>query len=172
MVLDLKGFLNGAERRLMIDTFLDFSGEEYAGEKIFPQPVHVVGTVFNKAEVTRLVLECTVTVEKPCDRCGRQTAKTLSVPIERVLVRELAGEEQDTFLVLEDDKLDLFELCFGEVLLALPMKFLCTEDCKGICPSCGKNLNDGSCGCVTKSIDPRLQILAELLENDSDLSEE
>ena len=71
MVLDLKGFLNGAERRLMIDTFLDFSGEEYGGEKIFPQPVHVVGTVFDKAEVTRLVLECTVTVEKPCDRCGR-----------------------------------------------------------------------------------------------------
>ncbi|MBR2488852.1 MAG: DUF177 domain-containing protein, partial [Clostridia bacterium] len=47
----------------------------------------------------------------------------------------------------------------------LPMKHLCSEKCKGICSKCGKNLNDGKCECPEKEIDPRLQILADLLNN-------
>lgn len=169
MVLDLKGFLNGGDREIEINTDLDFSGEEYGGERLFPQPVSVTGKVFNKADVSNLQLTCKVQVEKPCDRCGQLATEELTVLIDRVLVRELAGEEDDdSYLILPDEKLDLFEFCLGEIYLALPMKHLCHTDCKGICPSCGKNLNDGPCGCVTKSIDPRLEVLAKLLEQDQE----
>ncbi len=169
MVLDLKGFLIGGDREIEIKTDLDFSEEEYGGEKLFPTPVSVVGKVFNKADVTSLQITCTVSVEKPCDRCGKLATHDLIVPIERVLVRELAGEEDDeTYLILPDEKLDLTEFCLSEIYLALPMKHLCSEDCKGICPTCGKNLNQGSCGCETKSIDPRLEVLAKLLEQDQE----
>jgi uncharacterized protein len=50
------------------------------------------------------------------------------------------------------------------VLLELPYKSLCREDCRGLCPLCGKNLNEGLCGCNRKSVDPRLAILGQLLE--------
>lgn len=168
MVLDLKGFFNGGDRELKINTNIDFSGEEYGGEVIFPKPVSVSGSVSNKADVTHIDLTCNVEVNKSCDRCGKPTAKQLTVNINRVAVRELAGEEDDEILLLPDEKLDLYELCFGEILLSLPMKHLCSENCKGICANCGKNLNDGSCGCVTKSIDPRLEVLAKLLEQDQE----
>ena len=168
MVLELKGFFNGGNRELKIETELDFSGEEYGGEYIFTTPVLVSGKISNKADVTHIDLICKVQIEKSCDRCGTKAVKQFEVNINRVAVNHLEGEEDDEFLLIPDEKLDLYEFCFGEVLLSLPMKHLCSENCKGICLSCGKNLNTGSCGCVTKSIDPRLEVLAKLLEQDQE----
>lgn len=168
MVLDLKGFFNGGNRGFRIETELDFSGEEYGGECIFPEPVSVVGKISNKADVTHIDLVCNVKISKSCDRCGKMTTKNLTVNINRVAVNHLEGEEDDEILLLPDEKLDLFEFCFGEILLSLPTKYLCSEECKGICFNCGKDLNEGPCGCVTKSIDPRLEVLAKLLEQDQE----
>ena len=168
MVLELKGFFNGGNRELKIETELDFSGEEYGGEYIFPHPVLVSGKISNKADVTHIDLICKVIVKKSCDRCGEQVEKNLTVNISRVAVNHLEGEEDDEILLIPDEKLDLYEFCFGAILLSLPMKHLCSEDCKGICLNCGKNLNNGPCGCVTKSIDPRLEVLAKLLEQDQE----
>ena len=65
-------------------------------------------------------------------------------------------------------KLDLDELVYSEVIVSLPMKHLCSEECRGICFKCGKNLNDGDCDCPKKEIDPRLAALADLLKENND----
>ena len=166
MVLNLKGLLNGDSKEILISTVLDFSNEEYSGEKQFTQPVEVKGKVFNRAGVTELSVTAKVTVSKPCDRCGVSTVKTFEVPINRILVTELLEEDNIDLLLVEDYQLDLYEVCFSEILLALPMKHLCNEDCKGICSQCGKNLNEGPCGCKTKSVDPRLEALLQLLDDE------
>lgn len=168
MVLDLKSFFNGGNRELKIETKLDFSSEEYVGEYIFPEPVSVLGKISNRADVTYVELTCQVILEKSCDRCGDKTRKDLTVNINRVAVNHLEGEEDDEILLVPDEKLDLYEFCFSEILLSLPMKHLCSDTCKGICLNCGKNLNVGPCGCTTKSIDPRLEVLAKLLEQDQE----
>mgnify|MGYP001091754997 FL=1 len=62
--------------------------------------------------------------------------------------------------------LDLEELARTDILLELPTKVLCSEDCKGLCSQCGKNLNEGECSCEKKQIDPRLAILSQLLDQD------
>ena len=93
MVLDLKGFFNGGNRELKIDTELDFSKEEYGGEYIFPTPISVVGKVSNKADVTHIDLICKVKVKKSCDRCGCLAEKDLTVNVNRVAVNRLEGEE-------------------------------------------------------------------------------
>ena len=67
--------------------------------------------------------------------------------IDRILVDELSNQADDDKLLLEDMKLDLYQSCFEEIVLNLPIKHLCNDSCKGICPSCGKNLNDGLCAC-------------------------
>ncbi len=168
MVLDLKRFLNGGVESLDIATSLDYTDEEYLGEKLFAKPVLVTGKVFNRADVTRLSLNLVVLVKKPCDRCGKETERTFNFNLERVLVKELEGEEYDDILLVEDDKLDLFSFCLSEIILLLPLKFLCSDDCKGVCTVCGTNLNTGDCSCVKKVIDPRLKALAQLLEDDSE----
>jgi len=61
-------------------------------------------------------------------------------------------------------KFNLEEFLYSETIVSLPMKHLCSEDCKGICSKCGKNLNEGKCDCPDREIDPRLAVLADLLK--------
>ncbi len=82
------------------------------------------------------------------------------------LVRELSAEndDMDDYIVVDGDQLDLDELVLSDILLSLPTKILCNEDCKGLCPVCGKDLNIGNCECKKKQVDPRLEKLGELLK--------
>lgn len=168
MVINLKGLINGDSKVIPVNAELDFTNEEYAGEKLLSKPVIVSGEIRNKADVTELLLNCDVVVNKPCDRCGVMTEKKFQIPINRVLVTNLEDEDNDNIdlLLLENEQLDLYEVCFSEILLALPMKHLCSEACKGVCPVCGKNLNKQSCNCETKSVDPRLEVLLQLLKDE------
>ena len=62
------------------------------------------------------------------------------------------------------DDVELDDIIVPELILSMPMKELCSEDCRGLCPRCGKDLNDGECGCA-EEIDPRLAKLAEILDS-------
>jgi len=73
------------------------------------------------------------------------------------------GELDITFY--RDDEIDIDELLREQILLAIPMKPLCSADCKGLCPSCGKNLNEDKCICSVEAIDPRLAVLKRLKES-------
>ncbi|MFR7894556.1 MAG: YceD family protein [Dysosmobacter sp.] len=72
--------------------------------------------------------------------------------------------EDDEILLLEDGKVDVGELAREAFILDMDTKTLCSEDCKGLCPHCGADLNLGPCSCQ-KEVDPRLAVLAKLLEN-------
>ena len=71
--------------------------------------------------------------------------------------------EEDT-LVAESEKIDLDALAWETLWTNLPLRLLCKEDCKGLCPKCGKDLNEGSCQCDHKEIDPRLAGLADFFK--------
>ena len=87
-------------------------------------------------------------------------------PFSHVLVLSLEKEEDSgEYIQVDDYKLDLDELIRTDILLELPTKFLCKEDCKGLCPTCGKNLNEGACNCQTHQIDPRLEVLKQLIDS-------
>ena len=165
MIIDLKKIFVNEDSSLPIEYALDLSTTEYQGEFPLKKPVSIRGTVTNKASLVRLEASVNFEYEAPCDRCGDTAVKIYNVPIERVLVGELENDENDEIILVEDYKLDLYELVYTEVVLAMPNKHLCREDCKGICQECGKNLNDGPCGCATKTGDPRLAALRKLLED-------
>ena len=165
MVLDLRSlFVNDGES-LPLDCRFDLSNVEFFGTCPLKSPVHVVGRIFSRAGIVALSVMSDCEYTAPCDRCGRDTVKHYKVPIERVLVAQLENDENDEMILLQDYKLDMDELIYTEVVLAMPNKHLCSEDCKGICQECGKNLNDGPCDCATKTGDPRLAALSKLLEN-------
>jgi uncharacterized protein len=74
----------------------------------------------------------------------------------------LPEDNPEAFTINEQHILDLTEAIRQSILIALPMKPLCREDCAGICPTCGKNLNEDSCGCSHETIDPRWAKLASI----------
>ena len=165
MIIDLKRIFVNDNSSLPVDCSLDLSQLEYLGEYPLKKPVSMKGKISNSASLVRLEAEISYEYEAPCDRCGLITAEGHTVKIEKSLASSIEGEESDTILVVPDRKLDLDELIYTEVMLSLPMKHLCSENCKGICSKCGKNLNEGKCDCPEKEIDPRLAALAELLNN-------
>ncbi len=100
-----------------------------------------------------------------CSRCLKKISFPVKVSfnVEYIPYREFAEEDEYELTREEldvsfyrDDEIDIGGLIREQMLLAVPMKPLCESDCRGICPKCGKNLNEGSCGCSTEEIDPRL----------------
>ena len=165
MIIDLKRIFVNENSSLPIEYSLDMSNVDFSGCYPLKKPVEIKGSVTNKASLVELDAAVTYIYEADCDRCGVYTAKKHTLHIQKSLAPSIEGEESDSILLTPDMKLDLDELVYSEVIVSLPMKHLCNEDCKGICPKCGKNLNEGKCGCPETEIDPRLSALAELLNN-------
>ena len=111
------------------------------------------------------VLNVEYTFAADCDRCGVFAQHNHTVIVDKLLATAIERQESDTIITVPDMKLDVDEFVYSEVILDLPSKHLCNDDCKGICFKCGKNLNEGECGCSTKEVDPRLAKLMELLDN-------
>ena len=76
----------------------------------------------------------------------------------------IRDRDSDAYIQVDSGSLDLDELLRADILLELPTKYLCREDCKGLCAVCGKNLNDGPCNCNLHQIDPRLEVLKQLID--------
>lgn len=75
---------------------------------------------------------------------------------------ELTDDELDV-TYLEEGRINTDHLLRESILLSLPVQPLCHEDCRGLCPRCGANLNQGACTCTETRVDPRLQVLRKLL---------
>jgi uncharacterized protein len=107
----------------------------------------------------------TTTIHGVCDRCASDFDREENIPIDVVLVTELSNEDNEDEWVfpLEGDSADLEDIIRTVFVLNMDSKLLCSEDCKGLCFRCGKNLNHGPCDCK-KEIDPRLAALRQLLD--------
>ena len=107
-----------------------------------------------------------VTVEIPCSRCLEPVAYVCELTLDRELETDKpeAGqaEDLDEQPYLSGYNLDVDQLALNEILIGLPMKVLCREDCKGICNRCGTNLNYGTCTCDRTSLDPRMAVIQDI----------
>ncbi len=162
MLLDLKKvFLCEGEK-------LDISFEFYLNEdtqfRRFPKPVKADVLVRNRAGLVTLEADVEIEVVFNCDRCTANTTRVLTYHFEHILVPSLSGESGDDYIEAPEYSLEVEELLKDDIFLEFPVKLLCREDCRGLCPRCGKNLNDGECGCNKNEPDPRLAALKALLQ--------
>ena len=165
MELDIKQILSGASEQLPFEGSLDLSDIKWHGDVLFPQLLAVKGEVTNRAGVVVLRYQITGVMPYKCDRCLMQCRKDIDSEFSHTVVNELQDEElDDIYLVCPEGIIELEEIATSDLLLSLPSKLLCREDCKGLCSECGANLNEGDCGCSKKAVDPRLQKLADLLK--------
>jgi DUF177 domain-containing protein len=142
-------------------------------------PVHLSFEVHKDRDVCRLTGRVQTTLELECGRCLEPFTMPVDSPFElRYVPAEptQAGEAAEREIREDDlttafyrgETIDLGELMREQFELALPMKPLCTDVCKGLCPECGTNLNKSTCGCAPKWEDPRLAALKGLLTRETE----
>lgn len=142
-----------------------FSPEpDLADDMIMLSPVSFEGEVKNTAGMVTLEGKASFRAGFVCARCAESFERSFTVEVSHRLVTRLENEENDDFIVAENCELDIEQLVLEDIVLSLPVRFLCREDCLGLCAKCGKNLNEGPCGCK-KEVDPRLAALLTLLDD-------
>jgi uncharacterized protein len=137
-------------------------------------PVKLAFEIYKDKTTFRLVGRTETTLEVRCSRC----LEAMVVPVDAAFDlryqphTENSGEgereiEEDdlTTAFYRNDEIDLEQLMREQFYLSLPMKPLCTDDCKGLCSMCGTNLNRGACDCRHEFEDPRFSALKELRRN-------
>ena len=169
MRICLTDLATAPSHQIQFDYTIDLSKEEVSFAFPFPEPVRMVGTVTDAAGVITLDAQVQVRVHTRCSRCNRPVEYDKVTPVSFLLVKELANGEEDgmdELFLVESDEVELDDILIPELLLDMEMTVLCKEDCKGLCPKCGRDLNDGPCGCDLREIDPRLAVLQKLLAQD------
>ena len=159
------------------DKPLGFEFSVAAGEiDLETEGVRIKGEVQVRGELSRhAAIDVTGSIEAPleidCTRCLTPVEHDLKIEFHVDFVgKELFPDSKETHLessdldtdVIEGNELDLTEVVREQILLNLPEQVLCREDCKGICPTCGTDLNKTQCNCGENEIDPRWAALKDL----------
>lgn len=168
MQIRLQELATMPDYRARFDYTTDLSQEEVGFEFPFRQPVRLEGEVSDDAGAITLSATIHAHVTTRCARCGKPVEYDKETDVEFLLVKELEGEEddlRDDVYLVESDVVELDDILIPELILDMEMAVVCDEDCKGLCPKCGKNLNQGDCGCVVKEVDPRLAVLQKFLDS-------
>lgn len=99
-----------------------------------------------------------------CDLCLSAFETKLDFDFNEVY-SETPDDDQEIW-ELSDKTIDLKPAVIANIMLNLPMQVLCSDDCKGLCPKCGHNLNDGDCGCDRGYVNPQFEKLKNLFNDD------
>ena len=173
MKLDLRPLLAGDrlltfDYELSLDAIHDDPASFLYGVS-FPSPMKVTGKITNTAGYMLMQLSLSLDYSASCARCLSEVNGVFTLDLEKtVATREQLSDVDeyrlDDYAIIEDGFLDMDEQLYLQLEMEFPIRFLCSDDCKGLCQKCGKNLNEGACNCETKEIDPRLAPLKALLE--------
>ena len=164
MRLGLSQIIDRPGESVSYSAVVDLSDLQYGTCYPVTEPVKAEGTVRNTAGVLVMKGMITTCIHGICDRCAAAFDRDVEISIDAVLVTELANEdnEDEWVFTLEGDSADLEDIVRTIFVLNMDSKMLCSDDCKGLCCGCGKNLNFETCSCE-KEVDPRLAALKQLL---------
>ncbi|MBQ7740849.1 MAG: DUF177 domain-containing protein [Eubacterium sp.] len=165
MLIDFTNLFNSDNEIINIDTVINLDDFEYSTYKPLKNGVKVKGRAYSKADVVYLELNISFDFFGICDRCADEFKKNYSFDIEKLVVSHLENEEDDeNYIIVENNELNLDDYLYQEIQLFLPHKMLCNDDCKGLCTKCGANLNYEKCDCK-QDVDPRMEALLQLLDD-------
>lgn len=138
---------------------------EYAGETlIFVSPIQVGGTVINTGNrIYKVEGSIGAVIETSCHRCLKMTRFSLDIEFCQEYSDFTNDEEIERF---SGDDIELLPQVLNEIVLNLPGQILCDPNCRGLCLNCGIDLNTSDCRCDKDKVDPRLEILKQLLKDD------
>ena len=170
MVVDVAPLLKGEVKKIDIDYMLTpdrMEGVEF-------EDAHVTGVLTDNSGYMRLRLKAELAYHGECARCLAPVDGVFSLDFERTVTVEGTIDEEkleelaDEYVVLNGHELDVDDPLCEELILSFPLRLLCSEDCQGLCPKCGKPKRDGDCGCDLREVDPRLAVLKHFFDEGED----
>ncbi len=174
MRIDLTCLLEGKQTELSVD----FDVTPRQEDAVLPHGIELLGPVKVSCRVRdnhgylTLTADAAADYETACDRCLAPISTGVSFSIERLIESKGAhalpdgiNADDEDILTMVNGTVEIDADIIEALILELPMRHLCDENCPGLCPKCGKRLSEGDCGCKNeKEIDPRLKVLQKLLE--------
>lgn len=148
---------------LSFEEKIDFIGSSSGKIKLL-KPINFTGTLVNDGKVLYLNGSLSTVLELYCDRCTKPVETSLSINIEEQFSSESIDEEE-IHTINSGSEIDLTPILIDAILLNIPMKTVCDTQCKGLCPQCGQNLNEGMCDCSEHDVDPRFAVLKTLFKD-------
>ena len=168
MILDLHEIIEAPGKSVAFACELDAERLRFPTLEDFRGPVTARGTVKNTAGILELSGEVTADMTVRCARCGKRFEKRLTPRYTATLQADAEDADSESVFPLDGDGADVSDVLETCLILDMDQRYLCREDCRGLCPICGKDLNDGPCGCK-KEIDPRMAALGQLLDDDQEV---
>ena len=144
-----------------------FKGSDCSYKIVEKEPVILVVT--NQGErVLTVAGKAVLSLEMPCARCLDPVIVPFELEIDQELDMNQTKEDRiealDEQFYINGYNLDVDQLVGNELTLNLPMRVLCSDNCKGICNRCGTNLNRGTCDCDNRSLDPRMSVIQDIFK--------
>lgn len=164
MKCDVSSVLKITGEKIPVDfSFSDFEDLNSEFEYI---KVHVCGEIVNIGDVLEFTAKAYTSFKTICARCTRPVEDSICVDISEVLknVGDNDVSDDEDVVIFSGHTVDLGDIIRNNILLNMSTKYLCREDCKGLCPECGVDLNESQCDCGKDYIDPRMEGLKKLLE--------
>lgn len=113
----------------------------------FSTPVKVKGRIYNKAGIVYLNYSIDFDLMITCDRCLKELVRAYHFDFDHIVVPFISNDN-DEYIVADGESIELNEIAVTDLLLQLPTKNLCKDDCKGLCMICGCDLNESECNCL------------------------
>ncbi len=154
---------------VLFDLTEEFPGFLFGTDNLsFNSPLHVQLKVHNSGKF--LLVQGTIQTEliTTCGRCLEEFIYPLNLVYEdEWVLRVHASEDQkETAFLFDKDDIEIRDRILEQIVLALPMKFICSKECLGLCPTCGVNRNLVKCECLDKVVDPRFARLTKWCSED------
>lgn len=169
MIIDVSSILKVLGGKISIDCELSLSETEFLGGSYeFTEPVKVVGSISNNGKSLILRADCSGIMRTQCARCVQDIDVEFDFSIDEQLLQNDGGDvgSDEDVILFDGYTFELDEIVSDNFLMNINGSYLCSDDCKGLCPTCGKNLNEGNCGCENTDIDPRWAALLEIMKKD------
>lgn len=112
----------------------------------FSGPVEISGRFYNRADVVHMDYSVKFTLNIVCDRCLKEFLREYSYDFQHIIVSSV-NKDNDDYIVAENYTVNVNEIALSDLLLELPTKLLCKDDCLGLCSVCGCDLNESECNC-------------------------
>lgn len=171
MLISLSEIMNTKEKVERILAPIEMERFEFQGNTYeFAEKGAVDLTITNLGNRTVLIEGSTnISLSLFCSRCLKKLTYPIEIHISKEVDFNLTEEERaeglDETNYIIGYNLDVDILIYDEILMGFPMRLLCSEDCKGICKSCGVNLNEETCNCDNRSYDPRMSVIRDIFNN-------
>lgn len=145
---------------------VEHMGNQYAFHK--KEPVEITITNLGDKKV-RIKAHTNISLNLFCGRCLNDVIHDMELEVEKEIdfneTEEERARELDEVNYIVGYDLDVDKLVYDEILIGFPMQVLCSEDCKGLCKTCGRNLNEGTCDCDNTEYDPRMSVIRDIFKN-------